>query len=908
MLRAWVACVRGCVGVVVRIADHHPPPLSLSLSPHSPRFVVDTGRVKRRCFNLRSGSSSFEVGWISRASADQRAGRAGRTGPGHAYRLYSSALFSNEEAFPPFEQPEVASTPAPSLVLSLKALGIACVASFPFPSPPPPAALHAAIRSLTNLGALVPVLRRGAQPSLLQLSGGGGDGGAGGSGTNTVARSLSSIESEELTPLGKACARLPLAPPLAKMLVLAAASSSTSSPSSSAAGGAVTLLDYAIALVAALSINEPFVRPTTRKKPAAGKAGSRSGEGGGGKRARDVDGKGAEAEGGGGADGDGNGEDGGVAAATTDSERALLSRLLQEGEGEAGGTTTGVTDKHLRSHHGGDGAFDAEEAAATVARNAAAAAHASFRHPLSDALTSLRACGAYAHAVASAGTGPSAASAGAAFCKAHWLRRTAMEEWMALRRQLHATMRSFATSLGGDEASTASAQPSSDAAAASGSSLAGGDAAEDADREASAAAAGGSDGEGEGAPGGVGGGGAAAHTVSRAEQKGGGRRGGAGPLPLLPPPSPSIELTLRQLIASSQLEHVARRAYPDTAASLLVAAGLPPSGRMKSGAVWVPYVPASSTMTPPLFLHPGTSCSNGRGSGPDELPQWVVFTELIAPADAPPPTSDNKGGNDGNGSGSSSGPPVAPDASGKPQYAHGRSYMRGVTAIEPSWLAGLAEGTPLVRYEPPLDTPPPSYDARTDALVCHAVPLFGDWAWRMPATVRPYPGASSSTSSTATGGAGGGRGSSSSGGGGALENPRLRVFARCFLEGAVAPAVAGWTASLTPPPSVLARATAGSQRRVAALLQALAHPPVAPPSSLVAGAGAASAVGAEGGTCGGGGVVDSAAQLAAVWRRFPSYLLAEYKAWLPDKYHASVDKLWPTVVRNSLALWGEGAG
>lgn len=49
-------------------------------------YVVDSGRQKRRVVQRGSGISQFEVGWVSKASADQRAGRAGRTGPGHCYR------------------------------------------------------------------------------------------------------------------------------------------------------------------------------------------------------------------------------------------------------------------------------------------------------------------------------------------------------------------------------------------------------------------------------------------------------------------------------------------------------------------------------------------------------------------------------------------------------------------------------------------------------------------------------------------------------------------------------------------------------------------------------------------------------------------------------------------------------
>lgn len=50
------------------------------------KYVVDCGKVKKRYYDRVTGVSSFRVTWISQASADQRAGRAGRTEPGHCYR------------------------------------------------------------------------------------------------------------------------------------------------------------------------------------------------------------------------------------------------------------------------------------------------------------------------------------------------------------------------------------------------------------------------------------------------------------------------------------------------------------------------------------------------------------------------------------------------------------------------------------------------------------------------------------------------------------------------------------------------------------------------------------------------------------------------------------------------------
>lgn len=73
------------------------------------KYVVDCGRVKERVYDKSTGVESFQIGWISKASAAQRTGRAGRTGPGHCYRLYSSAVF--ERDFAQFSEPEILKYP-----------------------------------------------------------------------------------------------------------------------------------------------------------------------------------------------------------------------------------------------------------------------------------------------------------------------------------------------------------------------------------------------------------------------------------------------------------------------------------------------------------------------------------------------------------------------------------------------------------------------------------------------------------------------------------------------------------------------------------------------------------------------------------------------------------------------------
>jgi ATP-dependent RNA helicase DHX37/DHR1 len=115
------------------------------------RYVFDCGRAKEKKYDLVTGVQSFEVGWISRASASQRSGRAGRTGPGHCYRLYSSAVF--ERDFEEYAAPEISRTPLEGVVLQLKSMG-APIVGFPFPTPPDLQSLKKAEDLLSYLGAI----------------------------------------------------------------------------------------------------------------------------------------------------------------------------------------------------------------------------------------------------------------------------------------------------------------------------------------------------------------------------------------------------------------------------------------------------------------------------------------------------------------------------------------------------------------------------------------------------------------------------------------------------------------------------------------------------------------------------------------------------------------------------------
>ncbi|RCI17395.1 hypothetical protein L249_2099 [Ophiocordyceps polyrhachis-furcata BCC 54312] len=118
------------------------------------RFVFDCGRCKERRYDRLSGVQSYHIGWISKASANQRSGRAGRTGPGHCYRLYSSAVY--ERDFAEFADPELLRMPIEGVVLQLKAMNLQHVVNFPFPTPPERQSLAKAEKLLAYLAALSP--------------------------------------------------------------------------------------------------------------------------------------------------------------------------------------------------------------------------------------------------------------------------------------------------------------------------------------------------------------------------------------------------------------------------------------------------------------------------------------------------------------------------------------------------------------------------------------------------------------------------------------------------------------------------------------------------------------------------------------------------------------------------------
>ncbi|MDQ6623318.1 MAG: DEAD/DEAH box helicase, partial [Verrucomicrobiota bacterium] len=124
-----------------------------SLTIEGVRLVIDGGLARIARFDPRRGINTLLIEKISRASADQRAGRAGRTAPGRCLRLWTEREHLDR---PAQELPEVKRLDLAEVVLTLKASGIEDVAAFRWLEPPDPQALARAEQLLEDLGALSP--------------------------------------------------------------------------------------------------------------------------------------------------------------------------------------------------------------------------------------------------------------------------------------------------------------------------------------------------------------------------------------------------------------------------------------------------------------------------------------------------------------------------------------------------------------------------------------------------------------------------------------------------------------------------------------------------------------------------------------------------------------------------------
>ncbi|XP_078435435.1 RNA helicase family protein [Wolffia australiana] len=172
-------------------------------------FVIDSGFGKMKVYNPRMGMDALQVFPVSRAAADQRAGRAGRTGPGTCYRLYTESAYLNELL--PSPVPEIQRTNLGNVVLLLKSLRVDNLLDFDFMDPPPQENMLNSMYQLWVLGAL----------------------------SNVGA----------LTDLGWKMVEFPLDPPLARMLL---------------AGESLGCTDELLTVVSMLSVPSVFFRPKDR--------------------------------------------------------------------------------------------------------------------------------------------------------------------------------------------------------------------------------------------------------------------------------------------------------------------------------------------------------------------------------------------------------------------------------------------------------------------------------------------------------------------------------------------------------------------------------------------------------------------------------------------------------------------
>lgn len=176
-------------------------------------FVVDPGFSKQKVYNPRIRVESLLVSPISKASAQQRAGRAGRTKPGKCFRLYTEEAFKKElieQSYPEILRSNLAST-----VLELKKLGVDDLVHFDFMDPPAPETMMRALEELNYLQCL--------------------------------------SDEGDLTSLGRLASQFPLDPMLAVMLI--------GSP-------AFKCSQEILTIVALLSVPSVFVRPASAKKVA----------------------------------------------------------------------------------------------------------------------------------------------------------------------------------------------------------------------------------------------------------------------------------------------------------------------------------------------------------------------------------------------------------------------------------------------------------------------------------------------------------------------------------------------------------------------------------------------------------------------------------------------------------------
>lgn len=116
-----------------------------SLTVDGIRFVVDSGKVKEMSYDSSCKGQRLKEFWVSKSSADQRKGRAGRTGPGICYRIFTDKQYT---AFEDYPTPEIYRVPLETILLQMISMGLPDVRVFPFIEPPAEESIEQTILAL----------------------------------------------------------------------------------------------------------------------------------------------------------------------------------------------------------------------------------------------------------------------------------------------------------------------------------------------------------------------------------------------------------------------------------------------------------------------------------------------------------------------------------------------------------------------------------------------------------------------------------------------------------------------------------------------------------------------------------------------------------------------------------------
>ncbi|WP_022880128.1 DUF3418 domain-containing protein, partial [Microbacterium sp. B19] len=234
--RSTVAGVRRRVILATNVAE-------TSLTVPGIRYVVDTGTARISRYSNRSKIQRLPIEAVSQASAQQRSGRAGRTSPGVAIRLYSEDDFLRR---PEYTEPEILRTSLASVILQMLSLGFGDIQAFPFLTPPDSRGVKAAFDLLVELGAVkLPAPGSRAADTDRDVREDGDP--------SRQRRGRGDERGPRLTAIGREIARLPIDPRFARMLLEARSAD---------------VLPEVMAIVAGMSIQDVRERPEDRREEA----------------------------------------------------------------------------------------------------------------------------------------------------------------------------------------------------------------------------------------------------------------------------------------------------------------------------------------------------------------------------------------------------------------------------------------------------------------------------------------------------------------------------------------------------------------------------------------------------------------------------------------------------------------